>query len=297
MYPRVGAGGGGVAGAGVVVGAGVGQEGGDGAGGVFGEAGLDGGNSLDLHPRRPDRQTARPRPDHPTGNPLRPLPAARQAARLPRAADLTRPGLCRGFRPGHRHCPGNPTRHRHNPGLGITAPLGIYSAGVDLNDHGQPALSPHRPARPAQHLQPRPPHHHFPGPGPLTGARSPAPVSRTPTAAHPRRPMSSTATMREALACTEKRSVAAPRTYSGEQSSRRPLRGDRYPSVIVAGRTKAYGEQPIATSGNSPGSSGCGSVGKVDGALVLLASADAEIGGAGGDEAVRDCGTFLERLP
>src|SRR5215813_869598 len=49
------------------------------------------GNSPDLHPRRPDHQTARPRPDHATGSPPRPLPPARQAARLPRAADLTDP--------------------------------------------------------------------------------------------------------------------------------------------------------------------------------------------------------------
>jgi len=29
-------------------------------------------------------------------------------------------GLCRGFHPGHRHYPGHPAPHRHNPGLGIT---------------------------------------------------------------------------------------------------------------------------------------------------------------------------------
>ena len=40
-------------------------------------------NSPDLHPRRPDDQTAGPRPDHAPGHPPRPLPAARQAARLP----------------------------------------------------------------------------------------------------------------------------------------------------------------------------------------------------------------------
>ena len=40
-------------------------------------------NSTDLHPRRPDAQTAGPRPGHPTRHPPRPLPPARHPARLP----------------------------------------------------------------------------------------------------------------------------------------------------------------------------------------------------------------------
>ena len=81
-------------------------------------------NSPDLHPRRPDTQTAGPRPDHPFGHPPRPLPSVRQAARLPRAAELTAPGLCRGFHPSHHPRPACCPAARHNPGLGITAQAG-----------------------------------------------------------------------------------------------------------------------------------------------------------------------------
>ena len=41
------------------------------------------GNSPDLHPRRPDDQTASPRPDHTSRHPPGPLPPARPPARLP----------------------------------------------------------------------------------------------------------------------------------------------------------------------------------------------------------------------
>src|SRR5262245_19267045 len=47
----------------------------------------------------PDAQAAGPRPDHAARRPARPLPPARHPARLPRTAQLTDPGLCRGFHP------------------------------------------------------------------------------------------------------------------------------------------------------------------------------------------------------
>ena len=77
-------------------------------------------NSPDLHPRRPDHQTAGPRPDHAPGHPPRPLPSARPPARLPRAAELTAPRIMPRTSGQPPPPPAPAPAPRHNPGLGIT---------------------------------------------------------------------------------------------------------------------------------------------------------------------------------